>query len=864
MPCWLRPWLSIALAAWSVSGIALAQDLPPGGTPASLRAGRAAAPPLIDGRLDEASWQAADVAGTFRQYEPNEGDPATERTDVRVLYDNVALYVGVQLYDSEPSRIVARMSRRDDDPDADRFTFYVDALHDGLTGAAFEVSAAGAQRDAALSNDTNRDNSWDAVWEAAVAIDEQGWTAELRIPLSQLRFLKAERQTWGFNVERFIYRKNERVWLELVPKDESGLASRMANLTDIDGIEPRRALEVTPYTVLRSEFIEPPVPGNPFNDGSRYFAATGVDLKYALRSNVILNATVNPDFGQVEIDPAVVNLGAFETFFPERRPFFIEGNQIFANFGNLGANSSWGFNRTEPSVIHTRRIGRFPQGAASGDFVDVPSSTTILAAAKLTGKTTRGWSFGILEAVTDREHGRSESGGLRSSTEIEPVTNYFAGRLLKEFGGGRSGVGALVTSVNRDFGSASLKDLLPGRAHVAGVDGYHFLDSDRDWVVNAQLIASDVAGSAAAIERLQLAPQRYLQRTDAPHLTLDPSRTDLRGWNSHVNLNRNQGAWSVNSAVWAVSPGFDSSDLGFHHDGDRWGSHVAFVWKQIQPDRFSRDRNVVVGKFFVRNFDNTVLSDGLMIFPALTFLNYWSINGNAGWFRRGQDDRLTRGGPPALNPAARSVYLAVNSDSRKRVVLRADAGREWGDSGADQGKGSVGIDWKASWRVTLSTSPSYSHNINLAQYVTTTDDPAATATHGKRYVFARLQQKQLALDTRVNVLFTAKASLQMFIQPLVVVGDYLDFKSLAAPTTFDFDAYRNVSDDPSFNFKSLRANAIFRWEWRLGSTLYVAWTQQREDLGDPGSFQAGRDLGRVFTGPAEDILLVKVSRWFGR
>ena len=241
---------------------------------------------------------------------------------------------------------------------------------------------------------------------------------------------------------------------------------------------------------------------------------------------MILNATVNPDFGQVEIDPAVVNLGAFETFFPEKRPFFIEGNQIFSNFGNLGANNNFGFNRSEPSVIHTRRIGRFPQGAASGDFVDVPSSTTILGAAKLTGKTTRGWSFGILDAVTDREHARTESGGQRSQHRNRAVDQLLRGpRSSKSSGPAAPGVGALVTSVNREFGPPSLKDLLPGRAHVAGVDGYHFFDSDHEWVVNGQLLASEVAGSAAAIERLQLAPQRYLQRTDTPHITFDPSRT---------------------------------------------------------------------------------------------------------------------------------------------------------------------------------------------------------------------------------------------------------------------------------------------------------------------------------------------------
>jgi hypothetical protein len=856
--------LCVALATWSVPGTGFAQGATRPDTPASLSARRAPAPLLIDGRLDEPVWQSADAAGDFHQYEPDEGEPATERTEVRVLYDNTSLYVGVRLFDREPARIVARMSRRDEDPDADRFTFYVDALHDRLTGAAFEVSAAGAQRDASLSNDTNRDNSWDAVWESAVSIDEEGWAAEMRIPLSQLRYLNSERQTWGFNVERFIYRKNERVWLELVPKDESGLASRMANLTDIDGVEPRRALEVTPYTVLRSEFIEPPVAGNPFNDGSRYFAATGVDLKVALRSNVIFNATVNPDFGQVEIDPAVVNLGAFETFFPEKRPFFIEGNQIFSNFGNLGANSNFGFNRSEPLLIHTRRIGRFPQGVAAGDYVDVPSSTTILGAAKLTGKTTRGWSFGILEAVTDREHGRAESGGRRTSTEIEPLTSYFAGRLLREFGGGRSGVGALVTSVNREFGPPALKDLLPGRARVAGVDGYHFLDADKDWVVNGQFLASEVAGNAAAIERLQLAPQRYLQRTDTPHITFDPARTSMRGWNGHVNVNRNQGGWTVNSAVWAVSPGFESGDLGFHFDGDRWGSHYVFNWRQIEPDRLSRDRGVMVGKFYVWNFDNTKLSDGLMAFTSMTFLNYWRIDGNAGWFRQGQDDRLTRGGPPALNLPSASANFSMNSDSRKPVVLRFQVDREWGDSGSGLSSGGFSVNWKPTSRVNLSTGPSYAHRVNVAQYVTTIEDPSAAATHGRRYVFARLQQNDLALDTRVNVLFTSKASLQMFMQPLVVVGDYMDFKSLAAPTSFEFNGYPNPGDDPSFNFKSLRAHAIFRWEWRLGSTLYVAWTQQRQDLGNPGSFEVGRDLGRVFTGPADNILMVKISRWFGR
>ena len=848
-----------------LAGALLAQKSPVS-TP-SLRAHQTETAPAIDGRLEDAVWEAAEVAGNFKQVEPVEGMPATERTEVRVLYDNTSLYVGVRLFDSEPSKIVKRLSRRDDDPDADKFTFYVDALHDHVTGAAFEVSAAGAQRDAIISNDTNRDGSWDAVWDAAVSIDSEGWSAELRIPLSQIRFLNSEHQTWGFNVERFIYRKSERDWLLMVPKTENGLASRMADLTDVDGVEPRHAFEIVPYTVTRTQRIRPSIAGDPFNDGSRYFGSAGFDLKYALRPNVVLNATVNPDFGQVEIDPAVVNLGAFETFFPEKRPFFIEGQQIFSNFGYLGANNRYGFNRSEPDLIHTRRIGRNPQGFASGDFVDVPSGTTILGAAKLTGKTDSNWSFGVLDAVTSREHARlSTTTNQLSTAEVEPFTNYFAGRLLKEFGDGRAGLGTLVTSVNRDLQDNALRDLLPARGSVAGVDGYLFLSSKRNWVINGRMAFSDVSGSSESIERLQREPQRYFQRPDAPHVRLDSMRTSLSGWTGDINLNRNQGSWNINAALWAVSPGFDSSDLGFHYNGDRWGTHVALYRRQIQPDRFTRERDITAAVFSVWNYGNAKMNDGMMVFSNVTFLNYWSMGGNIGLFGSGQDDLLTRGGPAAKAMPSGFSNLWLNSDFRRNIVLHFNGGRSWDDGGGGSGDGSFSVEWKPSPRVSLSSGPSYSHNINAAQYVLEKDDASATATYGKRYVFARLQQKQFSMDTRVNVLFTPKLSLQVYMQPLVVVGDYVDFKSLARPKTFDFDPYTGTDvGNPDFNFKSLRTNAIFRWEWRRGSTLYLAWTQSRVDaLSHPGEFEFGRDVGRVFTAPADNVFLIKVSRWFGK
>jgi hypothetical protein len=566
----------------------------------------------------------------------------------------------------------------------------------------------------------------------------------------------------------------------------------------------------------------------------------------------------------VEIDPAVVNLGAFETFFPEKRPFFIEGAQIFTNFGSLGATNAWGFNRSEPNLVHTRRLGRVPQGDATGDFVDRPTATTILGAVKLTGKSSNGWSFGVLDAVTDREYARTSTLGRQSRVETEPRSNYFAARVLKESGTGRAGVGALVTGVNRDLRDPGLAAQLTGRANLAGMDGYYFFDAKKVWVINGRLIGSHVSGSSQAVERLQLAPQRFFQRTETPHISFDPARTSLSGWTGSIALNKNQGGWNVNTAVWSVSPGLEAGDLGFHFNGDVWGSHGVFSWRQTRPDVLSRDRTISVAKFYVWNHAGAKLGDGAFVFGNLTFRNYWTLGGNVARFWRVQDDRLTRGGPPSLELPSAAVNLNLGSDTRKRLVLRVNGGTEKRDNGGSSSDGGLSVEWKPSPRLNLSTGPFYSHQVNPAQYVLTADDAEAVATHGRRYVFARLQQKNVTLETRVNVLFTPKATLQIYMQPLIVVGDYLDFKSLAAPKTFDFEPYANVPFDPDFNFKSLRLNAIFRWEWRLGSTLFVAWTQQRQDLADPGQLRFGRDFGRVFTGPADNILMIKATRWFGR
>jgi uncharacterized protein DUF5916/cellulose/xylan binding protein with CBM9 domain len=835
---------------------ALAQ---PHGPVGMVQAVRIATPLRIDGHLDEEAWSAASPATQFTQRDPDEGKPATEQTELRIVYDDSAVYVGVRLHDREPARIVRRLSRRDDLPDADRFTIYFDAHHDHLTGAMFTVSAAGGLSDAVLYNDSWEDTSWDAVWDAAVSVDSEGWVAEMRIPFSQLRFPRTERDAWGINAVRFIQRRNESDWLQLVPKKESGLASRMAHLTGVSGIRAPRQFEITPYTVARAEYVAPDTPGNPFNDGSRVFGGTGIDLKYGLTSNFTINAAVNPDFGQVEVDPAVVNLTAFETFFSEKRPFFIEGSQIFDNFGHGGANSFWGFNNAEPAIFYSRRIGRPPQGDASATFVDKPTASTILGAGKLTGKTANGWNIGFLEAVTGREYARLD-GVDRDRAEIEPLTNYFVGRAQREVKRGAFGV--LTTAVHRDLREPVLQATLPASSLVVGGDGHVFLDSKRDWVITGSFSGSHISGSTEAMTRAQEAEQRYFQRPDA--FRLNPNASSLSGWAGRVNLNRNSGLWQVNGALWGVSPGFDTSDAGFTWQTGIHGAHGLVMLRKPTPDRFTRSRNFWIAKFWTWDSNRVKQADGTMMAAFGQLRNYWSFGGHLGLVRRVQDGWGTRGGPLMMSPGAGFLGTFISTDDRKRIVLGLNGNREWNEAGAWSTGISASIQVKPAASIRLSLEPQVSRSHGLAQYVQTTPDETAVATYGQRYVFSDIDQTQVSMSTRGTWVINPRMSLQVYTQPLLATGDYWNFKSLAAPRTFDFDPFSGDVGNPDFNFKSLRLNAVYRWEWRLGSTLYVVWTEQREDTRYPGAFGFSRDTRALFRAAPDDVFLVKVSYWLSR
>ncbi|HZX11483.1 MAG TPA: DUF5916 domain-containing protein, partial [Acidobacteriota bacterium] len=523
--------------------------------PEPVKAFKVKEPIKIDGILTEEVWKNDGCSG-FVQTDPIDGSKPSEETRVWVAYDEESLYVAAFLYDSQPELIQGRLGRRDDLVDSDWFIFAVDPYFDRRTGYQFAVNPSGSIVDWTLFNDINEDNTWNGVWDWASHINDQGWCVEIKIPFDQLRFPKKDEYIWGVNFRRVILRKNEKITYVWVPKEESAYVSRFAELKGIKGIDPGMHIEVLPYAVSQGRF-SPQQPGNPFETGKEFLGDAGFDFKLGLKSNLTLDATVNPDFGQVEVDPAVINLSAYETYYEEKRPFFIEGANIFNAFGRGGLHMNANINWPSPRFFYSRRIGRAPQGSVTrSGYVDYPEASTILGAFKLTGKVLNGWDIEFINALTSREYAEIDSGGIRFQEEVEPLTYYGALRVQKDFNGGAQGVGLIASSVNRGLENQNLDEILNRNAFSLAVDGWSYLDKNRTWVVTLWAGGTRVEGSQTAINRLQRSPLHYYQRPDASHVSLDENATFMNGWGGRFNLAKQRGNFVLNLALGALSPGF--------------------------------------------------------------------------------------------------------------------------------------------------------------------------------------------------------------------------------------------------------------------------------------------------------------------
>jgi len=857
-----------------------------GGRPTpTMTAVRVTHPPTLDGRLDDPAWQEAPPARGFLETDPDEGRSPNESTTVFIVYDDAAIYVGARLYDAEPAKISRRLGRRDDDTQSDVFYVDFDSYHDHRTAFEFAVNPAGVKLDDLCSNDFFiGDRSWDPVWDVATAVDSLGWVVEMRIPFSQLRFPQVRDQVWGVNFFRWVFRKNQFSQWAFKLKTETGYASRFGHLVGLHDIPAPRRLEVLPYTLGRGTYDNPGA-GNPFDHGHSYFGGAGLDMKYGLTSNLTVDAAVNPDFGQVESDPAFVNLTTVEQFLQERRPFFVEGASIF-NFGGTGPYIQFG---NTPQYFYSRRIGRTPSlepDAPTDGFIDLPTNATILGSAKLTGKTPSGWSVGVLDAVTSREQASFNSGGSTWHEDVEPFTNYVVGRVRREVGG-HTGFGFLGTAVDRRNDTASL-DSLRSSAYVGAADFYH------RWANNAYSVygsvgASYVTGDTLALRLTQEQSTRYYQRPDAPYLRqrYDPRRTSLSGLGADFSVNKEGGNANWGFALSSTTPGFEVNDLGFQRRTDRTAGDLFVGYRWTTPGRVLRQASVGTDPLaFAWNYGGDRIQFGrdINIFGQLR--NYWSGNFFVYQQEQGVDDRLTRGGPAAMAPAQWTAGATITSDTRQPVngILNAqyfhDAGGTWSFTVSPL------INLRPSAAVSLQFGPTYLKGFTAAQFVTS--EPSAIGPTYGNYVFGELTQRQLDLTTRMNLTFTPSLSFQLYVQPFTFSGRYTGFKELRAPRTFTFNVYgrdngstisydssaavytvRPSPQDSTFQFtnpdsrvRSLRSNAVLRWEYRPGSTLFVVWSQSRyANLLDP-TLDLGRYVAHeMFLDPPTNVLLVKVNYW---
>jgi hypothetical protein len=870
----------------------------------SARAARRASAVALDGRLDEAAWQAATPVTEFTQIDPSEGEPASQRTEMRFLFDEGALYVGAKMYDTEGrAGIRTSLVRRDGNFNSDYIEIVIDGFHDHLGRAFFQVNPSGSKFDMLGIGTSCCDEGWDPIWEASTRIDDDGWSAEIRIPLSQLKFSGAASQTWGMQLRRWIQRRNELDQWSFWRKTESGGPNRFGHL---EGLEfnggSGRQLELLPYIAAKTQNLSVPN-DDPFRGGNVQSARAGLDLKYNLSSNFTLDATFNPDFGQVEADPAVVNLTAFETSFPEKRPFFIASSGVFG-FG--GFSCYFCSNVSSLSAFYTRRIGRSPQGAdlafGAGTYADVPDATTILGAAKITGRTQGGLTIGVLNAVTNREEARVRPDAGSDLTQVvEPLTNYFVGRVKKDMMQGNLVIGGIATSVIRDMEPA-FASRLTRHAELLGAD-VRYTFKERKYSLIGNFAITNIEGDPAVISLRQQASSRYFQRPDRKPGSdgfftnrLDPTATEMRGGGAYLRLGKDAGDWMWETAMNVRTPGFEANDLAFLTRADYiwYNANVFRYWSK--PTSWYRDFNVIFGGQQQNNFDGDVTDQQLHFFVGGTARNFWNFNTFYIYRPDLLDDRLLRGGPTVEKPGVDVIGWNFGSDSRGRIIVNGYgeyARNRLGGWGKNAG---ANVTYRPAPNATLTVGPNWNDSHSLLQYVRRVSDPTATDFYGSRYVLAAIDQKQLVLETRLNWTFSPTTSFELFAQPLIASGDYSDFKEFDAPRSGQFSIYGTdkgtISEmgpptpgaqsevvidpdgngpasefrfaNPDFNFRSLRGNAVFRWEFRPGSVMYVAWAHNRSASLSQGDFRFGRDFSGMFENVPDNVFLVKASFWVPR
>jgi len=841
-------------------------------------------PPVINGILDDEVWQSGNWAGGFTQNEPFNGMPETQRTEFKILFDDNNLYVAIKAYDTAPDSIVNRLTRRDE-ADGELAGIILDSFHDLRTGFLFGVSSAGVKYDQMFTNDSgNGDSSWDPNWWVKTTLNKEGWVAEMKIPFSQVRFDKNSGEVWGLDVARVLYRKNETTFWQHIPRDAPGMVHLFGELKGLDQIKPRKIFDVTPYGVARTETFKS-VPENPFQSKGKLSKLNGgIDAKIGVTNNMTMDLTINPDFGQVEADPSVVNLSAYETFFNEKRPFFIEGNNI-TNFG-LGIGDGGVGN---DNLFYSRRIGRQPQGYPNmkdGWYADIPSRTNILGAAKLTGKTKDGLSIGIVEAMTAPEQAEIDTIGGRKFSTVEPFTNYFVGRVQKDINNGKTLIGGIFTSTNREL-DADVKDVMHKAAYTGGVDFTQYF-KNKNWMFNLNTAFSFVEGSEKAITGTQKSSSHYFQRPDRNYAHLDTSRTSLGGAGGRMEIEKLNGHWNFIGAVLWKTPGFETNDLGYMRTTDQILSVLWAGYNQFNPKGIYRSFNINSDFFGTTTFGGDWIGGGYEWNANLNLKSFWSVYTGGNLNTSSISTDKLRGGPSMKIPGNINTWIGFSSDSRKKLTFNINTSLSKGfENNNNDISVEADISYKPSNYIVFTISPEYDKSFSELQYVTQTDfngDP--------RYIFASINRKTISTSFRMNLNLSPNLTFQYWGQPFVATGEYYNYKYITQPLadsyhdrfwTYNANQLHNDGDQfnvdenidaktdytfekNDFNVKQFLSNFVVRWEYNPGSTLFLVWSQTRNYYTDSGRMDFFNNVGDLFNknkNIPHNVFLIKFSYRFG-
>jgi len=841
----------------------------------------------IDGRLDEAVWGDAPRQSGFVQRFPRDAAAPSLATHFAVIYDDDAIFVGVWADDPRPDLIRALLTRRDVESPADAVIVAFDSYHDRRTAYAFQLNAAGVQRDMLMFDDSNQDDTWDAVWTGNVAMTAAGWTAEYRIPLSQLRFASNEFQEWGFQIVRTIGRTGEQDSWSPWPRSAPQVVSKFGVVDGITHLGEKTRLELLPYASSGVDRM-PVDAGDPLNSRYGWRRNLGVDLKYGLGPAFTVSATINPDFGQVEADPSKVNLSASELFFAEKRPFFLEGVDLFKlQIGNSDGSVEGAF--------YSRRIGAAPaEPDTDFDFIRAPQSTAIYGAAKLTGKTASGWSIGVLDAVTGRETAEialaaADPAGTatRSALTVAPLTNYAVARLKRDLRDGGTSIGLSATAVNRKLDGTGLERVLHDQAYTGGVQLQHRW-ADNAWTANVNLMGSLVHGSAEAIAETQKSSVHYFQRPDASDVHLDPTRTSLTGVAATWKIGQLGEArhWRYGFGGDLRTSGLELNDAGFQLASDRMVPFVYAAYRDDSPGDHLLNWQFNSDVFWVQTLEPRLTEFGLESNGSVQFANYWQLSGGWNIDRARWSIHALRGGPALRNDPGAFGYANLNTDTRKPVWFSINGyGGHNFTSGFTEAGMDLGATVQARSNIDLFVGPSIYHRNDPMQYIDQVDDDVTMdRTH---FVFGRIHETDVSMTVRANWAFSPHLTLQAYAQPYIASGRYAELKDVDNPGANRFaDRFHQFTGDelrladgtyhvargggsfafdrPDFNFRQLRSTLVVRWEYRPGSTVFAIWSHgQTSDTFHDGRFRFGRDFSDLGAAPSENIVMVKANYWIG-